>query len=105
MNTPFIYLDYNASTPNDPRVVDAMFPFLTNHYGNPSSIHAQGIKAKESIEKARKQVATLLNASPNEIVFTSGGTESNNSAIIGTAIAHKENYYLFSRTPCCCGGL
>lgn len=46
MNTPFIYLDYNASTPNDPRVVDAMLPFLTNHYGNPSSIHAQGIKAK-----------------------------------------------------------
>lgn len=90
MNTPFIYLDYNASTPNDHRVVDAMLPFLTNHYGNPSSIHSQGIKAKESIEKARKQVANLLDASPNEIVFTSGGTESNNYAIIGAAISNKE---------------
>lgn len=59
-----------------------MLPFLTNHYGNPSSIHSQGIKAKESIEKARKQLANLLDASPNEIVFTSGGTESNNYAIL-----------------------
>ncbi|PKH52372.1 cysteine desulfurase NifS [Tenacibaculum sp. Bg11-29] len=90
MKTPFIYLDYNASTPNDPRVVDAMLPFLTNHYGNPSSIHTQGIKAKEAIEKARTQVANLLAASPEEIIFTSGGTESNNYAIIGSAMANKK---------------
>lgn len=90
MKTPFIYLDYNASTPNDPRVVNAMLPFLTNHYGNPSSIHTQGIKAKEAIEKARTQVANLLAASPEEIIFTSGGTESNNYAIIGSAMANKK---------------
>lgn len=90
MKTPFIYLDYNASTPNDPRVVDAMLPFLTNHYGNPSSIHAQGIKAKEAIGKARTQVANLLAVSPEEIIFTSGGTESNNYAIIGSAMANKK---------------
>ncbi|WP_109851367.1 cysteine desulfurase family protein [Aquimarina sp. AU58] len=89
MNTPFIYLDYNASTSIDPRVVDVMFPFLTNHYGNPSSINTQGIKAKEAIEKARKQVANLVGATPEEIIFTSGGTESNNYAIIGAALAHK----------------
>ncbi|WP_103070223.1 cysteine desulfurase family protein [Aquimarina sediminis] len=89
MSTPFIYLDYNASTPNDPRVVDAMLPFLTDHYGNPSSVHAQGVKAKEAIETARKQLATLLGANSEEIIFTSGGTESNNYAIIGTALQHK----------------
>lgn len=90
MKSPFIYLDYNASTPNDSRVVDAMLPFLTNHYGNPSSIHAQGIKAKEAVENARKQVADLLGANTEEIIFTSGGTESNNYAIIGTAMANKD---------------
>lgn len=98
MKSPFIYLDYNASTPNDPRVVDAMLPFLTNHYGNPSSINAQGIKAKEAIKNARKQVANLLGASTEEIIFTSGGTESNNYAIIGTAMAnkHKGNHIITS---------
>jgi len=90
MKSPFIYLDYNASTPNDSRVVDAMLPFLTNHYGNPSSIHAQGIKAKEAVENARKQGADLLGANTEEIIFTSGGTESNNYAIIGTAMANKD---------------
>lgn len=89
MNTAFIYLDHNASTPIDPGVVDVMLPFLTNHYGNPSSINTQGIKAKEAIEKARKQVANLVGAAPEEIIFTSGGTESNNHAIIGAALAHK----------------
>jgi len=90
METPFIYLDYNASTPNDSRVVAAMLPFLTNHYGNPSSIHSQGIKAKEAVENARKQIADLIGAASEEIIFTSGGTESNNYAIIGTAMALKE---------------
>ncbi|WP_438426506.1 cysteine desulfurase family protein [Aquimarina macrocephali] len=89
MDTAFIYLDHNASTPVDSRVAEVMLPFLTNHYGNPSSINTQGIKAKEAIEKARKQVANLVGATPEEIIFTSGGTESNNHAIIGTALAHK----------------
>ncbi|MEX0273144.1 MAG: cysteine desulfurase family protein [Flavobacteriaceae bacterium] len=90
MDTPFIYLDYNASTPIDSRVTGAMIPYLTNHYGNPSSIHLQGKRAKEAIETARRQLADLLGASPGEIIFTSGGTESNNLAIMGTAMAQKD---------------
>ncbi|CAM1374289.1 cysteine desulfurase family protein [Tenacibaculum xiamenense] len=89
MKTPFIYLDYNASTPIDPRVTDEMLPYLTRIYGNPSSIHNQGLKAKEAVQKARQQVANLIGANPDEIIFTSGGTEANNHAIIGTAMANK----------------
>ncbi|MCD9610117.1 cysteine desulfurase family protein [Tenacibaculum maritimum] len=89
MKDSFIYLDYNASTPNDPKVINAMLPFLTNHYGNPSSIHKEGQKAKDAIEKARMQVANSIGCSTNEIIFTSGGTESNNHAIIGTAMSLK----------------
>ncbi|MFL0099764.1 cysteine desulfurase family protein [Tenacibaculum maritimum] len=89
MKDSFIYLDYNASTPNDPKVINAMLPFLTNHYGNPSSIHKEGQKAKGAIEKARMQVANSIGCSTNEIIFTSGGTESNNHAIIGTAMSLK----------------
>lgn len=83
-----IYLDYNATTPIDPKVVEEMLPFLNTHFGNPSSSHLYGSKAKEAVEKAREQVATLLGADPSEIIFTSGGTESNNQALIATARAN-----------------
>lgn len=79
----FIYLDYNATTPIDPRVAEAMAPFLSGGYGNPSSAHAEGRRAKTALEKARGQVAGCLGCSPAEVVFTSGGSESNNLAIRG----------------------
>ena len=78
-----IYLDHNATTPVDPAVLDAMLPFLANEPGNASSIHSYGQRARSAVETAREQLAQLLNASPKEIVFTSGGTESNNHAIFG----------------------
>jgi cysteine desulfurase len=81
-----IYLDYGATTPCDPRVVDAMIPWLREHFGNPASrSHAWGWEAEEVVEKSRAQVAALLNADPREIVWTSGATESNNLAIKGAA--------------------
>jgi cysteine desulfurase len=81
-----IYLDYGATTPCDPRVVDAMIPWLREHFGNPASrSHAWGWEAEEVVEKSRAQVAGLLNADPREIVWTSGATESNNLAIKGAA--------------------
>ncbi|MCL5071980.1 MAG: cysteine desulfurase [Actinobacteria bacterium] len=84
-----IYLDYNATTPIDPEVIDAMMPFLTEYFGNPSSSHYYGQKAKEAVEKARSQVADFLNCNSNEIIFTSGGTESNNYAIKGLAFSSR----------------
>jgi cysteine desulfurase len=78
-----IYLDFNASTPIGPEVVEAMKPFLSQHFGNPSSHHWAGEPAREAIENARRQVADLLQCHPKEIVFTSGGSESNNHAIKG----------------------
>ncbi|MFN7725034.1 MAG: IscS subfamily cysteine desulfurase [Rubrivivax sp.] len=81
-----IYLDYGATTPCDPRVVDAMIPWLREHFGNPASrSHAWGWEAEEAVEKARAQVAGLVNADPREIVWTSGATESINLAIKGAA--------------------
>lgn len=80
-----IYLDYNATTPVDPEVAEAMLPYLSNYFGNPSSIHKYGEITKEAVEKARIQVAELINCKPSEIAFTSGGTESNNFAIKGSA--------------------
>lgn len=80
-----IYLDYNATTPIDEVVGQAMLPFITQHFGNPSSNHEFGQIAKAAVEKARQQVATLLNAHPDEIYFTSGGSEANNTAIKGLA--------------------
>lgn len=78
-----IYLDHNATTPVEPAVLEAMLPFLSAEFGNASSIHAFGQHARATVETAREQVASLLNARPQEIVFTSGGTESDNHAIFG----------------------
>jgi len=94
-----IYLDYNATTPIDPEVLKEMLPYFKEHFGNPSSSHSYGKQVKEAVKKARKQVAQLIGAEPQEIVFTSGGTESNNYAIIGTALAemHKGRHIISSR--------
>lgn len=85
-----IYLDYNATTPIDPKVLESMLPFLQSNFGNPSSSHVYGRIPKEAVEKSREQVAALIGADVDEIIFTSGGTESDNHAIIGTALANKE---------------
>lgn len=83
-----IYLDFNATTPIDPEVVDAMLPFLRTHFGNPSSGHVYGHRAREAVEHARAQVAAVIGAAPEEIIFTGSGTEANNMAIRGAACAH-----------------
>jgi len=85
-----IYLDNSATTPVDPEVVEAMLPYLTSKFGNASSIHFFGQETKAAVDKARHQVAALMNARPNEIVFTSGGTESNNLAIRGLIQAQSQ---------------
>ena len=79
------YLDYNATTPVDPAVLEAMLPFLADNFGNASSIHSAGQRARAAVDRARDFVAALLGAKPSEIVFTSGGTESDNLAILGLA--------------------
>ena len=83
-----VYLDYNGTTPHDPEVIEAMRPFLETEFGNPSSSHWYGIKPKQAVEKARRQVASLINCEPHELFFTSGGTESNNHAIQGISNAY-----------------
>ncbi len=85
-----IYLDNAATTPIDPEVLEAMMPYLTNKFGNASSIHFFGQEARGAIDKARHQVAALINARPNEITFTSGGTEANNLAIRGLLEANAK---------------
>lgn len=85
-----IYLDYNGTTPHDPEVIAAMRPFLETEFGNPSSSHWYGIRPKRAVEKARQQVAGLLNCQAEEVFFTSGGTESNNHAIKGMARTLKD---------------
>ncbi|KAH8249681.1 hypothetical protein KR032_011387 [Drosophila birchii] len=81
-----LYLDAQATTPMDPRVLDAMLPYLTNYYGNPHSrTHAYGWETEQAVEKAREQVAQLIGADPKEIIFTSGATESNNISVKGVA--------------------
>lgn len=90
MEAQKIYLDFNASTPITPEVAEAMNPFLSQHFGNPSSQHWAGIPAREAVEHARQQVAELLQCSLGEIVFTSGGSESNNHAIKGVFFALRE---------------
>ena len=96
MNT--IYLDYNATTPVDPAVAAEMQPYLTEFFGNPSSIHGFGVKTKLAVEKARKQIAAFLGCNVNEIIFTSGGTESNNHVIkgIASALGSKGNHIITS---------
>ncbi len=84
-----IYLDHAATTPLDPRVVEAMLPFLSDHFGNPSSIYGLGRVTRAAIDRAREEVAQALDARPTEIIFTSGGTESDNTAIRGAAMARR----------------
>jgi cysteine desulfurase len=91
-----IYLDYNATTPVDPEVYDAVFSSLRRDSGNPSSSHLAGRRAREVIEHARGSVADLLGCAPEDILFTSGGTESNNLAIMGTALAHAKGHIITS---------
>lgn len=84
-----IYLDYNATTPVDPEVVREMEPYFTYHFGNPSSSHAYGHQAKDAVDWARVRLAALLGATPDELLFTGGGSESNNLAIKGVALANQ----------------
>ncbi len=84
-----IYLDYNATTPVDPAVVEAMLPYLSHHFGNPSSTHRYGQAAHQAVDTARTQVAQLLGCAPAEIIFTGGGSESDNLAIRGVALAQR----------------
>ncbi|HWJ03190.1 MAG TPA: cysteine desulfurase NifS [Verrucomicrobiae bacterium] len=84
-----VYLDHSATTPVDPEVAQLMLTYYTSKFGNPSSIHSFGREAKKALEDARAQVANLIGAQPEEIVFTSGGTEADNMAILGAAYANK----------------
>ncbi|MDA8127411.1 MAG: cysteine desulfurase family protein [Betaproteobacteria bacterium] len=86
-----VYLDCNATTPVDPRVVDAMLPYLHTHYGNPSSDHAHGRAAKAAVDRARAEVAALIGAQPEDIVFTGCATEANNLALLGAARAARSH--------------
>jgi len=92
-----IYFDHNATTPIHPEVLEAMMPFLTSLYGNPSSLHRHGRAVNTALEQARFQVANLVNVSADQVVFTSGGTEANNLAILGAANNQKQ-HLLFGST-------
>ena len=85
-----IYLDYNATTPIDPAVAEAMLPYVHGLFGNPSSGHSFGLAAREGVEHARQRVATMLGCSADDLIFTSGGTEANNHAIKGVIGAHRQ---------------
>ncbi len=89
MNQTDIYLDHAATTPIDPAVLDAMLPYLTSCFGNPSGIYAAGREARAGLDRARAAIANILNCSAREIVFTSGGTESDNLAVKGVALAQR----------------
>jgi cysteine desulfurase len=91
-----IYLDHNATTPVRPEVVEVMLPYLNTHFGNPSSVHRAGRRAKQGLEDGREQVAALLNARPADVLFTSGGTESNNLALRGVLrqVAYGKNTHV-----------
>ncbi|HEU4677929.1 MAG TPA: aminotransferase class V-fold PLP-dependent enzyme, partial [Terrimicrobiaceae bacterium] len=80
-----VYLDYNATTPLAPEALAAMLPFLGDSFGNPSSIHAAGRRARAAVDDSRERLATLLGVKAHEIIFTSGGTEACNLAILGIA--------------------
>jgi cysteine desulfurase len=84
-----IYLDYNATTPVDPTVAEAMQPYILHHYGNPSSTHAYGQATREAVESARASIAALLGCTAPEVVFTSGGSESNNTVLKGVAYTYR----------------
>ena len=94
-----IYLDYNGTTPHAPEVIEAMRPFLETEFGNPSSSHWYGIRPKQAVEAARRQAASLLGCAPDELIFTSGGTESNNQALksIGGARYAQGNHIITSQ--------
>jgi cysteine desulfurase len=94
-----IYLDYNGTTPHDPEVIAAMRPYLEEEFGNPSSSHLYGANPEQAVIRAREQIAALLNCRQQDIIFTSGGTESNNFAIKGIARAyrHKGNHIITSQ--------
>jgi cysteine desulfurase len=89
-NKPLVYLDHSATTPTDPRVVEAMLPYFTEMYGNSSSAHYFGRQAESAIERAREQVAEILNCQPSEVIFTSCGSESDNLAIRGAAWLQRQ---------------
>jgi cysteine desulfurase len=91
-----IYLDYNATTPLGPEVRKAMMPYLDRYFGNPSSVHADGREARAAIDNARDKLAAILRAKPHELIFTSGGTESNNLAVLGLARAQSSKKHLIS---------
>lgn len=97
-----VYLDNNATTPVDPRVVEAMLPYLSGPYANPSSLHRYGRASRDAIEQARAQVAALAGADPGQLIFTSGGTEANNLAIRGVASGRPQGRLLYSAIehPC-----
>jgi cysteine desulfurase len=96
MNRP-VYLDHNASTPVHPEVVEAMLPYFSERFGNPSSVHGFGREAREGLETAREQVAHFLRVGKEEIVFTSGGTESDNMAVKGVALARRQGHIITTR--------
>ncbi len=91
-----VYLDNNATTPVDPEVIKLMTKCLKEYYGNPSSGHKKGLAARKVIDNAREHVAHLIGAKPDEIIFTSGGTEANNMAIMGTAMRYKSGHIISS---------
>ena len=92
------YLDHNATTPIDPRVVQAMLPYLTGPYGNPSSLHRFGRAARDGVERARAQVAALIGAQPQQVIWTSGGTEANNLALKGLCAGTPRGRVLYGAT-------
>ncbi len=99
MNTQSIYLDHSATTPVDPRVVEAMLPFFTEKFGNASSLHRWGQVALSALDEARQTIADILGASPKEIIFTSGGSESDNLALRGVALALRAKGNHIITTP------
>ena len=95
-----IYLDYNATTPLSPEAREAMLPYLDAVYGNPSSLHSAGRAARAAIDDSRDRVAAVLKVRPNEIIFTGGGTEANNLALLGLArsLAGKGKHVISTQT-------
>src|SRR6059036_2008741 len=92
-----VYLDHNASTPIHPEVVAEMLPYFSEYFGNPSSVHAFGREARDGMEAAREHIAGFLKVTKDEVVFTSGGTESDNLAIKGVAAAKRSGHIITSQ--------